>query len=73
MLEKALLTIQCPECGCPWQTQLIRVQQGAGGFCPACQVHVSFVDVRAGATLADRAVHSFFDAIPQSIKINIQL
>jgi uncharacterized paraquat-inducible protein A len=73
MFEDAFITIECPECGCPIGVQLRRVIAGAGTFCPACQIYITFKDERAGSRTAGRALESAFADLSKTITIEIKL
>jgi uncharacterized Zn finger protein (UPF0148 family) len=69
MLEDSSVAIACPRCGCPTQASIRRVVIGAGVFCPACQVYISFVDDRAGMKNANRQLDDVLRSFPQRIEV----
>ncbi len=73
MLEDAFITIECPNCNCPIGVQFRRVMTGAGTFCPACQIYITFTDERAGNRAARRSVESALAGLSETITIEIKL
>lgn len=73
MLVDAVINIDCPDCSCKVGVALSRVIVAAGVFCPACHVHISFVDDRAGTKAADRVLSQFMRQFPKTIEINLEL
>ena len=73
VLEQASINIDCPRCTCKVAVALSRFAVGAGAFCPACQVHISFVDDRGGTKAAERALNQFMGQLRNTIEINFKL
>ena len=73
MFEDAFITIECPNCNCPIGVQVRRVMIGAGTFCPACQIHISFVDERAGVRSSDRSLDRALEDMSKTITIEFKL
>jgi hypothetical protein len=48
-----------------------RVAAGAGVFCPACQVYISFEDERAGVKDANRRLNEVLRGFPKTIEIRL--
>ena len=71
MFEDAFITIECPNCNCPIGVQFRRVMTGAGTFCPACQIYITFSDDRAGGRVAERALESALAGLSKTITIKL--
>jgi hypothetical protein len=50
-----------------------RVLAGAGVFCPACQVYVSFTDDRADVKDANRHIEEALRDLSKTIEIRLEL
>jgi uncharacterized Zn finger protein (UPF0148 family) len=73
VFELATIAVPCPNCGCPIATSLSRVICGAGVFCPACQVHITFADERASIAEADRKVAQAVQSLSRTIEVEFKL
>jgi UDP-N-acetylmuramyl pentapeptide phosphotransferase/UDP-N-acetylglucosamine-1-phosphate transferase len=73
VLDDTSIDIDCPRCRCKLSAAFSRVMIGAGVFCPACQVHISFIDDRAGTKTAHRLLSQFMHQFPKTIEINFDL